>query len=705
MSNRRVSASKAYVVFLGFCLLSIAIVVKGLSIQLVEGAKWQRKVERFTTQLRDIEPTRGNIYASNGTVLAASVPTYNVYMDMRASKLTRQSFYEHLGPLSAALSAQFGDKPAQAYAKDLSEAFEKGKRYHLVKRDLDYDQMAAIKTFPLWNNPSKLRSGLIIDRKVARKIPNRELAARTLGYSKDGTYNVGLEGAYNDYLAGRPGKRYEKLLAGGGWMPVSSDNLSDPIDGCDLYTTIDAGIQDVARAALQRTMTHYGGTHGCTVVMETKTGRVRAIANLTRGENGTYTEVLNHAISASTEPGSVFKLASFMAAFEDGLLDMTDTADTKGGSYKFFDRKMYESEKRGSGMLTTLQAFQKSSNVATSRLIYDRYKSNQRAFTDRLLRMGLGRPLGIELAGEGVPRIKDPADKDWWGTTLPWMSIGYETMMTPLQVLTFYNAVANDGSMVKPQFVEEIRRNGKLVKRFKPEVIHNQIASRETIKKARILCESVVSPDGTAHNLVSPAYTIGGKTGTSLMANDAHGYSSDQVRRYQASFVGYFPADDPEYSIITVVYGLTGVVYYGAHVAGPVFREIADRIYSQRFDLHKEVTHDLTQVAVRVPVSKGGRAQEIKGVLGALDVPVNDQSNGAEWVATRAQTDEVLIEPRVPTEGKVPNVIGMGLRDGLHLLENAGLHVRVSGTGVIVRQSIAPGSNIAHTKTILIELS
>jgi len=445
--------------------------------------------------------------------------------------------------------------------------------------------------------------------------------------------------------------------------------------------------------------------HGCAVLMEVKTGQIKAIANLTLTKDSTYSEVYNIAVGEATEPGSTFKLPALMAAMEDGLLDLTDSVDTKRGKHKFYDRTMKDSNDKGFGKIDVVTAFQKSSNVAVSRLIFDRYKDNPREFVDRLYKMGLGRPMGVEISGEGEPKIKDPSDPTWSGTTLPWMSIGYETLMTPLQILTFYNAVANDGKMVRPAFVKELRRNGKVLKTFEPEVINSAIASKETLRKARKMLETVVSAEGTASNLRFGAYSIAGKTGTAQIANKQYGYKYQAEVSYQASFVGYFPADEPEYTCIVVVNGPSNNVYYGNQVAGPVFKEISDKVFAGRLDLHDLNREEPARLAVKIPVSKSGQKEDLDFIFNEFQVPVNDEADGYSWVTTHTGTDSVTVERRSIPEDRVPNVVGMGLRDGLFLLEKAGLDVQVKGKGMISKQSIPPGTNLSRYESIEIELS
>lgn len=673
-------------------------------IQLVEGERWSNKVEKLTTDLREIRPVRGNIYASDGTMLATSVPIYEIRMDMRCEGFDDDAFAREVDSLAHCLSRLFGDANSEEYRRSLIDAKKAGHRYYLVKSGVDHDQIQEAKEFPFWNL-GRFKSGVIFEKNTVRKRPFGSLAARTVGYEREGVRPVGLEGAYDIELRGKPGKRYEKRLAGGIWMPIDNTNEVEPEDGCDVITTIDINIQDVAESALRKQLKLHKARHGCAVLMEVKTGRIKAIANLTLSEDSTYREVYNYAVGEATEPGSTFKLAALMAAFEDGKLDLRDSVDTERGKHRFYDRIMRDSNDKGYGKVDVLTAFMKSSNVAISKLIFERYKDDPDEFVDRLYKMSLGEPLGMEIAGEGTPMIKNPSDPTWSGTTLPWMSIGYETLMTPMQILAFYNAVANDGKMVKPTFVKELRRNGTVVKRFEPEVINSAIASDETLYKARKMLESVVTEEGTASNLRFGAYSIAGKTGTAQIANAQYGYKYQEAVSYQASFVGYFPADRPEYTCIVVVNGPSNNVYYGNRVAGPVFKEIADKVYAGRLDLHQNDVTESIPVAVRIPVSKSGNKEDLFKVFNEFGIPVKDKTDEYPWVSTHTGVDTVMVEKRTISPNKVPNVVGMGLRDGLFLLERAGLKVSIHGSGMIKKQSIPPGVPSDKYSSIEIELS
>jgi len=705
MNRRNQITTKAYLVFLAFAVLSMAIIVKIGLIQFIEEGDLSDRLEQLTTDLREIKAVRGNIYADNGNMLATSVPIYDIHMDMAADGLSEELFSDQVDALSQACAAYFKDKSAKSYKADFLKAYREGKRYFLVKSDVNYDDIMAAKTFPMWEK-GRFKSGVIFEKQTIRLQPFGGLAARTVGYKREGVQPVGLEGAYNNELRGRPGKRYEKRLAGGVWMPIDNSNEIEPEDGCNIHTTIDVNIQDVANNALRKQLKKHKAHHGCAVLMEVKTGYIKAIANLSIQSDSTYSEIYNYAVGEATEPGSTFKLASFMAAFEDGKLSLTDTVDTENGSHKFYDRIMRDSNRKGYGVVSVKTAFQKSSNVAVSKIINQRYQDNPQAFVDRLYKLGLGRELGLEISGEGAPKIKDTSDPTWSGVTLPWMSIGYETLMTPLQILTFYNAVANDGIMVRPQFVSRVTKNGETIKTIQPHVLNKAIASRESISMAKEMLESVVTEEGTGSNLRFGSFPIAGKTGTAQIANSKYGYKYDQEVSYQASFVGYFPAKNPEYSCIVVVNGPSNDVYYGNQVAGPVFKEISDKVYAQRFDLIKDDDPvSKTEVAVTVPISRSGNKGDLKTIFAQLGVKAIDESASSEWVSTKSQSKEVKLEKRTIPKERVPNVLGMSLRDGLYLLEQCGLEVEITGRGTIKKQSLSPGTSVNQLKRISIELS
>jgi cell division protein FtsI (penicillin-binding protein 3) len=696
--------TRVYILYFLACLVGVAILARIFIIQVVEGEKWSEKSRYLTTDLKSIEAVRGNIYAEDGSLLATSIPVYEIRMDLKTESLTNEVFNAEVDSLAWHLSRLFKDRSKKEYANLLREARRKGNRYQLIQRKVNYNQVKVLRTFPIFRN-GRNKGGLIVEKQNVRSRPYDVLAARTIGYDRDEIQPVGLEGAYREVLRGQPGKRFEKRLAGGIWMPIKDGNEVEPIDGSDLVTSIDINIQDVAESALKKQLELHNAVHGCVVLMEVKTGYIKAIANLSDRYGSGYYEYYNYAIGEATEPGSTFKLPALMAAIEDGLIEISDSVDTKQGKHKFFDRIMRDSNDKGYGKVSVQTAFEKSSNVGISRVIYDAYHKNPQRFVDRLSNMGLGKPLGMSIAGEGKPMIKNVSDPSWSGVTLPWMSIGYETLLTPMQILAFYNAVANNGVMVRPQFVTKILHHGKVIEEMQPVVINPSICSKQTIEKARILLEGVVSPEGTASNLYNTVVSIAGKTGTAQIANEKYGYHYEQKVSYQASFVGYFPTDEPKYSCIVVVNGPTNDVYYGNQVAGPIFKEIALKIYAKDPQFQADPRHEERELLVGVPISKSGNARDLKLVFDRFDIPVEIVDLDAEWVSTSSQKERVTFNKTILRQDMVPNVLGMCAQDALYLMEQAGLSVQLVGRGIVKKQSVPPGSNIRDGMHVQLELS
>lgn len=695
--------SKMMRVYLLYFLLGVfafAIVFKTVQIIYVQGDQWRQKAENLTVKYRTIDAVRGNIYDYNSRLLATSVPIYEVRFDPNADALSDELFNSKVDSLARSLSNLFSDKTPFQYKRELVNARNQGERFHLIKRNVKYNDLKAMRTFPLFRR-GRYKGGFIYVQQNKRQKPFRLLAARTIGYDREGLESVGLEGAYHDVLHGNSGKRLMKKIAGGVWMPVNDENEIEPEDGADLYSTIDVNIQDVAEYALMKQLKKHDADHGCVVLMEVNTGEIRAIANLQKGSDNQYYESYNFAVGSSTEPGSTMKLASYMAAMEDGFIDLDHKIETGNGKHLFYDTPMYDSKEGGYGEITVKRAFAVSSNIAIAKIINKYYKSNPQGFVDRLKDFRLDEPTGIEITGEGVPYIKDADDETWSGITLPWMSHGYELQLTPLQILTFYNAVANNGKMMKPSFVHSIQKHGKIVKDFEPVVLKDQIASKGTIKRAQEMLEEVVL-DGTATNLRGADYRIAGKTGTAQIAREKFGY--DDVS-YQASFCGYFPADKPKYSCMVVVNAPSKNVYYGNLVAGPIFKEIADKVYSTSIDIHDELQPLQVAERPKIPVSKNGDVDKLKTVFDRVDVKYHLNDDKAEWGFTQTGNDSVNIHERKVTPNLVPNVRGMAAQDAVYLLENMGLHVEVAGRGVVKQQSLRAGSRIQKGKKIKLELT
>ncbi|MBI2281234.1 MAG: transpeptidase family protein [Bacteroidetes bacterium] len=694
---------RVYVVYVFVGIFAIVILAQTFNVQYVEGAEWRQKAKDLTTSYRKIEAVRGNIYAVDGSLLATSVPIYEVRFDSKTEALTDDIFYNEVGELSKQLSNLFQDKTPQQYKKELVTARKKGVRYQLIKRNVKYTDLQKLKTFNIFSR-GQYKGGLIYTQQNKRVRPFKILAERTIGYEREGIKPIGLEGAYSHYLEGVNGKRLMKKIAGGVWMPINDENEIEPLDGSDIYTTIDVNLQDVAENALKNQLEKHEADHGSVLLMEVATGNIKAIANLQRSEKGFYNESYNFAIGESTEPGSVFKLASLMAAFEDGFLTLDDMVNTEDGTTKFYGATMKDSHEGGYGEISVQKSFEVSSNVAVSKLIAKHYAGKPQQFVDRLYKMNIGKKLGIEISGEGQPLIKNTDDPSWSGISLPWMSIGYEIHLTPLQILTFYNAVANNGKMVKPRFVTHINQRGQTIKEIETEVISNSICSKKTIEMAKKMLEGVVE-NGTAKNLKNANFKIAGKTGTAQIANKSGGYKNAAKISHQASFVGYFPADNPKYSCIVVVAAPSRNVYYGNLVAGPIFKEVADKIYSTSFDVHKPLQNRDALAVSKIPYAKDGSVKDLVRVYTELKVPAKKSTKANEWASVSTTNKNVEIKSKNINNVLVSNVVGMGIKDAVFILENQGLEVKFLGSGVVKNQSILPGEKIVHGSTIILELS
>ncbi len=691
---------RIYLAFFMVALVALAVLFQAFRVQVTEGGKWKAMADSLTTRYRTIEAERGNILSADGRLLATSLPFFEIRFDAVAPSIDDDLFYRKVDSLALCMSRQFQDHDRNYYKQKLIAARNQGNRYLLIKRKVTYPELQQIKQWPLFRM-GRYKGGFIVEQQNKREIPFGVLAHRTIGYvrSGPGAQSVGLEASFNDYLKGRDGKRLMQRVAGGVWMPLNDENEIEPKDGADLITTIDLNIQDVAEEALLRALELHDADHGTAIVMEVATGKVRAISNLGRmGESG-YWEKYNYAIGEASEPGSTFKTATMMALFEDGLVEPTDTVDIGFGETYYHGQAMKDAKPHNYGRVTVQRAFELSSNVGISKLAHQHYKADPQQFIDHLKRFRLHEKTGIEIKGEGKPLIKNSGDEGWSLLSIPWMSVGYEVKLTPLQILTFYNAIANSGKMMKPYLVESINAFGKPIKSFAPQAIETAICSEETLQKIHDLLVGVVENGTARYRLYNNNYRIAGKTGTAQIAQGSGGYA----KVYQSSFVGYFPADRPQYSCIVVVTAPSKGVYYGGSVAGPVFKEIADKIYANQIQLQAEEAV-ATTVAESVPAHQSGYAQDFSQVFSALGLPIPD-INEEPWVYTIRDGDSVNVQQLNIPKDKVPNVRGMGLRDALYVLENRGLEVIVEGRGKVYHQSVLPGTPVTSGRTITIKLS
>jgi cell division protein FtsI (penicillin-binding protein 3) len=701
---------RVYLVYILCCVFAVAVLCRVFYIQTVQGEHWKKEASNFMNKEQDIEAVRGNIFAYDGSLLATSLPYYEVGIDPLANPLIDdKEFEDSASHLANGLANVLHDHSAEEYFKTLKSARRRGSRYEQIARDVSYKELQELKKLPLFR-AGQFKGGFMYVQSNHRELPFRMLAARTIGYIGDsGRVKVGLEAAFDSVLTGTSGKKVMQKIAGGVWKPLNNENEVDPLQGKDIVTTIDVNIQDVAENALRNTLIQHNAKYGCVVLMEVKTGEIRAIANLTRKDSGVYVEDYNYAIGDAREPGSTFKLASLLVGMDDGLINLTDKLNLEGGQHTYFNRVMHDSHAPKEDVVTVEQAFWESSNVGISKVINNVYAKNPKKFTDGLQELRFGSPLGISIPGEGKSHIRTAGEKGWSGVSLPWISIGYESTITPLQTLTLYNAVANDGVMVKPMFVKEIREKGKTVKIFPPEILNPAIAKPETIAKAKRLLEGVVK-NGTAKNLASSVYPIAGKTGTAQIANGKDYGKGGNGVTYQASFVGYFPADAPKYSCIVIVNAPSGDVYYGGLVAGPIFKQIADRVFATEMDIHAPV-NGLVNPLTEIPVVKNGLAIPTMIALRGLFVDVKTSPDFKEdgYVSIQTQNKNVLAANKEPeqqlSKGLMPDLSGMAAPDVLFLMENRGYRVRLKGSGSVKRQSVAAGQRITKNTEILVELS
>jgi len=584
---------RSYLVSFLLFVFSIVLIGKLIHLQFFQGEKYRMLASKRTLKNDILQPSRGNIYADDGSIMATSVPRYEVRWDAAVpSKIIYQSKKNELAKgLSMIININKDE-----ILKKLDKAVNRKNRYLLIAKGLSYSQQKRVKKLPLFKlSPNK--GGLIIEQQIFREHPLGRIAERTIGYevqdNKGKFLRVGLEGAFGQYLKGDEGRRLKQKIAGGQWKPINDNNEKEPTEGFDIHTTINVNIQDIVHAALLEQLEKFEADHGCAVVIETSTGKVKAIANLGRTEVGTYYEKLNYAVGEAHEPGSTFKLISMIAALEDKVVDENTLIKTGKGELTFYGKyKVRDSKKGGYGTITAGRVLEVSSNTGIVKIINDNYKNNPKRFVDRLYNMGINKPIGLPIKGEGNPKIPYPNDTDWDGLDLPWMAYGYGVAMTPLQTLTFYNAIANNGEMVKPRFIEKIGVIGELPQQiFGKEILNPSICSQSTIEKVKNMMFNVIDKKwGTAHNIKDRDFTIAGKTGTCQVDYNRIG----KEVQYISSFVGYFPAKKPEYSCIVVIHRPNKRLgYYGSTVAAPVFKKIAKKIYTAT---PKKVHVDLGQL-------------------------------------------------------------------------------------------------------------
>ncbi len=691
MTEKQIISLRAHAVYGLFLIALISVLVKTFMIQSKGVSNEFLMKDKSNGEVilsRDVMkmPRMGQILDCNGTALVTSVSTYNVYIDPTAP--SDEVFNKEISDLCEKLALIFPQMTAREYENYLRRGRARKNRYLLLKKKVTNDQRKYLHQLPIFKL-GRNKGGLIdSEENIQRKRPFGDLIRRTLGYyQKIGNQpeiRVGIEGAYYEYLAGEPGIEVEQRIATG-WKKTGKI-IKNAVEGANILTSIDKEIQEVAHSELYKQLKSQKARNGSVIVMDVRTGFVKAIVNLTKSEDGNYIEKYNQAIGTREVPGSTFKLASLMAGLEDDKFKITDTVQG-ASSYTFFGKTLTEAKRHNYGRISIQQAFEKSSNVI-SKIIYKAYKDEPQEFIRHLDEFGLTEPLGIEIEGEANPLVSRPGTKRWSKLSLPWMAVGYEFQQTPLQTLAFYNAVANDGKMVKPQFVKEIRRGAEIVKSFSPVVLRQKICSISTLETLQ-QCMVGVMKNGTGKKLTSSYFDIAGKTGTAQIMNDKSAGETERV--FLASFVGYFPVRNPLYSCIVSVEAV-GENVYGSVMSGTVFSAIANKVYASRLKYHRAI-NEKGKRKFEIPVTKDGNRYDLKNILKELHIPFI-QNTQEEWIGTNCNKNTIEFHKKLISRGHVPDVIGMTAKDAVYLIENTGMNVRLLGAGKIIKQSIKPGSQV-----------
>lgn len=673
-----------------FVLIALAVVGKIAWLQFI--APTDTTAVDIAYREEKIEAIRGDILAHDGRPMATSVPYYQIRMDCVVPN--EDTFKKHIDGLSRSLAEFFRNKSAAAYKEELVKARKDGKRYKAIgNRLVDYAELARIKQFPILKLGAN-RGGIIVEQKYKRNNPYGRLAYRTIGFINTEGVGVGIEGTCDYYLKGAPGKQTVQKMLGGEWRPVTGVEGVAPRDGYDILTTIDIEIQEAAEKALREQLAKGMNIEGGTaIVMEVATGAIRAIANMKK-MGDSYDESYNYAIGDATEPGSVFKLMTLVSLLEDGHVTLEDPIDGGNGKWSYGGHTY--SDTHAYGMMDVKTALAKSSNVAFAKLAVTYYEGKEQQYVDRLNSMKVGERFNLDIQGEGRASIYGPTDAMWSRSSLSSMAIGYATLLTPLHTLTFYNAIANDGKMMKPYFIENYQENGEVVKEFGPQEISGSICSKETAREARRALRHVVEV-GTGKFMNKSKFKIAGKTGTSRIAFGGKiGYEKNGFRRYQASFAGFYPYDNPKYSAIVVLYsGETRGNFYGGSWAGPVFKQIADHIYSTSSDWQPVL--DGEKKSMDNPDIATGRLDAQSKVLAELGITFNkigiNERNSSGWAEFNKDTSGRLVAKNYSTDNdSLVNVVNMGLKDAIYLLENNGYKVTFQGYGKVAQQDPAPGT-------------
>ena len=695
---------RVYLSYILIVIVCITILGRAFYIQQVEGKYWRSLSDSLHQRIVEIPAARGTIYSEDGQMLSTNMPRFDIYIDFRVEPLHEKSgkiFRENIDSLSISLATLFKDKSAEGYKNELTKAFEASEGNYELRKKIDYREYLTLIKFPMFRL-GRYKSGLIAQEKNFRLNPYENIGYRTIGLARDEN-KVGLEKSYDTVLNGRNGRQLVRAIAGGVTVPVEEGQFEiEPETGKDIVSTIDVFIQEVTENALMKMMIKNEATSGVAMVMEVKTGKIKAIANLGKISEGVYREDLNYAMTP-TEPGSTFKLVTLLSALEDGKVTLNSRVNLEGGTWKVAGQTVYDSEKHGKFDASVLEAFEESSNVGMAKIAMANYNNNVDVYFKHLTKLRLDSTSGIDLVGEKQPRIVKPGNKIWGPTTLPWMAFGYNIEIAPIQTLNLYNAIANNGVMMKPYLVNAIQEEGRILKSFSPKVYNAQVCKSTTIRDLRIALEGVCI-NGTAKKLFANSlYKVAGKTGTAKVANGNKGYGEGI---FQSSFAGYFPADNPQYTIVVIIKNKAHAAnFYGASVAGPVWKEISDRLYSTYIQNKLNILPAFNikdSQLFNYSISK----MSLQQIAKTLAIPYKDSTNAsADWVKVNGIGANVIGRQQIISDSTMPDISGLKLQDALWLCEKRGLLVSCIGKGKVVKQSIVQGAYISKGQQIQIELN
>lgn len=696
-NKKREILVRAYVGFAFIFLLGMSIIGRAFYIQTVQGEYYRSLADSLTIFPKTILAERGNIYSQDGRLLATTLPMFDIRIDFKTTYNHPEIFRDNIDSLAICLAAMFPEKNSTRYKNELVRERKKKSRYYLLKRNVSYNQLTEMKQWPIFRE-GRYKSGMWDVQIDKRLKPFNGLAERTIGFvTNNGKVKVGLEGNYNSDLKGKEGTVMVQKIAGGVTIPLDSKVDIVPQPGRDIYTTLDVELQDVAEDALARALKHHGAGHGCVVLMEVKTGKIKAMANLGLMHDSSYAEIQNYAVGEATEPGSTFKLATAASLIEDGFVTNNTQVYAEEGVLKVYKLTIRDHEKPETPSLTLKRAIEVSSNVVMAKLGFQNYQSAPEKFYKHLEAFGFTKPIDIELPGAARPVLAEP--KKWSGVSAAYIAHGYELQISPLHTLTFYNAIANNGRMVKPYLVDCVKEYNTTVDSTNTVVLNEQICSARTIQQLQEDLRGVVE-EGTATNLKTDYLHVAGKTGTAVIAQGSTGYKNGGRKVYQASFCGYFPAENPEYSMIVVINSPSQNGYYGNVVAGSIFKEVADKVYSLSLHMHPAINQQIADN--KMPVIQKAASTDLASIYKFLGIKA--EAPNSEWATVTNRGNSVALNESEIDNTVVPDVTGMSLKDALFLLESMGLRVNVSGHGNVFKQSAAAGEKLLKGMNIQIEL-